>query len=197
MIQISDNGIIIRLLPFKDSDLIVTLITQEHGKISCLAKGARNSKKRFSGGLDLFNSGIFAFSKGKGSSSLYILEGLDRDPPLMTFSSSLLKLTVGSFFLETLHLFIEEGNGDGQAILPLIKNALYTIDQTTAKEDILVTSSTFLIQFLKIEGYDPNEHPTFKYIDTPQEHLKTLIQFVTTIAEKKINSSELLLRLIS
>ncbi len=44
------TGFVVRSTAFGESDLIVTLLTREHGKRRCIAKGARRSKKRFAGG---------------------------------------------------------------------------------------------------------------------------------------------------
>lgn len=44
------TGYVVRTHAFGESDLIVTVLTLEHGKRRCIAKGARRSKKRFAGG---------------------------------------------------------------------------------------------------------------------------------------------------
>ncbi|MBI5411609.1 DNA repair protein RecO [Candidatus Peregrinibacteria bacterium] len=49
------EGIILRKLSLNEGDIIVTLLTKEHGKIDCIAKSARRIKSRFLGRLELFN----------------------------------------------------------------------------------------------------------------------------------------------
>lgn len=56
-------GVVVRRVPFKESDLIVTLITEEMGKISAIARGARKSKKRFGATLDNFAHSTFELSE--------------------------------------------------------------------------------------------------------------------------------------
>lgn len=41
-------------VPYRDADLIVTLLTRDHGLVPALARGARGSRRRFAGSLDLF-----------------------------------------------------------------------------------------------------------------------------------------------
>jgi DNA repair protein RecO (recombination protein O) len=41
-------------VPFRDADLIVTLLAREQGKLSALARSARSSRRRFGGGLGSF-----------------------------------------------------------------------------------------------------------------------------------------------
>jgi DNA repair protein RecO (recombination protein O) len=50
------HGTILRLQNYCDTDRIVEVLSQEEGRISLFARGARASKKRFMGVLDLFAS---------------------------------------------------------------------------------------------------------------------------------------------
>ena len=43
------NGIILRVRPLTDSSLIVHWLTQEHGRLSTVAKGARRPKSALRG----------------------------------------------------------------------------------------------------------------------------------------------------
>ncbi len=53
--QLRTDAIVVRRVAYGEADLIVTLYTRELGKISALARSARRSRKRFGGGLELFN----------------------------------------------------------------------------------------------------------------------------------------------
>ncbi len=44
-------ALILRAVPYRDADLVVTLLTPSHGRLGALAKSARASRKRFAGGL--------------------------------------------------------------------------------------------------------------------------------------------------
>lgn len=48
------EGLILHLQNYGESDRIVEILARGHGKISLLARGARASKRRFAGALDLF-----------------------------------------------------------------------------------------------------------------------------------------------
>jgi len=45
------EGVVLRLVPYGDADLVVTLFTRDHGRVTALARGARRSKRRFAGAL--------------------------------------------------------------------------------------------------------------------------------------------------
>lgn len=43
---------VLRVVDYREADRIVTLFTEQHGKVSAMARGARRSQKRFAGGLE-------------------------------------------------------------------------------------------------------------------------------------------------
>ncbi|MBX3158228.1 MAG: DNA repair protein RecO [Deltaproteobacteria bacterium] len=47
------RGIVLRTTPVRESDLVVTLYTEEHGRIGALARGGRRSQRRFAGALSV------------------------------------------------------------------------------------------------------------------------------------------------
>ena len=47
------EGIVIKRVNFNDADQIVTVLTRDMGKISCVAKNCRRLKNKFSGRLEL------------------------------------------------------------------------------------------------------------------------------------------------
>jgi len=46
-------GVVLRTTPLRESDLLVVLYTDTHGRISAVARGARRSQRRFAGALSL------------------------------------------------------------------------------------------------------------------------------------------------
>jgi DNA repair protein RecO (recombination protein O) len=48
-----DVGVVLKTTPLRESDLLVTLFTQHHGRVAAVARGARKSKVRFAGALQL------------------------------------------------------------------------------------------------------------------------------------------------
>ena len=49
------EALVLRFVDFGESDRIVHLLTPDQGRVAAIAKGARRSRKRFPGTLDLFN----------------------------------------------------------------------------------------------------------------------------------------------
>src|SRR5579864_2924661 len=47
-----DQGVVLRTIRLGESDRIVTLVTQAHGKVRAVAKGVRKTKSRFGSRLE-------------------------------------------------------------------------------------------------------------------------------------------------
>ena len=71
MIQ-SARGIVLRTQRLTESSLIVRWLTQDAGRLSTVAKGARRAKSPFAGRLDLFVEADFTFSRS-ARSELHLL----------------------------------------------------------------------------------------------------------------------------
>ncbi len=50
-----DEGVVLRMRDYAETDRILTVLTPRHGKLSLLAKGVRRATSRFGGALDLAN----------------------------------------------------------------------------------------------------------------------------------------------
>ena len=46
-------GVVLRTTPLRESDLLVVLYTDRHGRVTAVARGARKSRRRFAGALSL------------------------------------------------------------------------------------------------------------------------------------------------
>ncbi len=55
MRTIKDQAIICHKYPYGESDLLISLFSRRHGRLTVIAKGAKRSRKRFPGRLELFS----------------------------------------------------------------------------------------------------------------------------------------------
>ena len=60
-------AVVLRTRPLGESDLLVVMLTPEHGKVEAAARGARNSKRRFPGGLPAGLRGLASVARGRGA----------------------------------------------------------------------------------------------------------------------------------
>ena len=61
------QGIVLRIRPLSDSSLIVNWLTQQHGRLNTVAKGARRPKSPFRGVVDLLFEAEFSFARSRHS----------------------------------------------------------------------------------------------------------------------------------
>ena len=72
----STKGIIIHKIPFKESSCILEIFSENFGKISVLAKGARRTNSQFQGLVEILNEGMFELYS-KQTSNWFILISVD------------------------------------------------------------------------------------------------------------------------
>jgi DNA repair protein RecO (recombination protein O) len=63
-------AVVLRTRELRESDLIVVLLTPGRGKVDCVARGARRSRRRFPGGLPNGARGEAGVEPGRGSLSV-------------------------------------------------------------------------------------------------------------------------------
>jgi DNA repair protein RecO (recombination protein O) len=74
--SLSTPGIVLRAVAYGEADRIVTLFGRDTGLVSALARGARKSQRRFSGGLGLCSVGTASLRERPGA-DLMTLERFD------------------------------------------------------------------------------------------------------------------------
>ncbi|PTQ57053.1 MAG: DNA recombination and repair protein RecO [Candidatus Carbobacillus altaicus] len=75
------HGLVIRVLPYRESDALVTLLTREAGKIGLIAPGARKVRSRLAAHTQLLRLGTYILYRGR---SLYRLDQADTTALLKT-----------------------------------------------------------------------------------------------------------------
>ena len=68
--KISVTGIVIKQVPVRDYDRIITILTKERGKISAFVYGARKPGSRQSAWSNPFSYGVFSVTEGKNAYTL-------------------------------------------------------------------------------------------------------------------------------
>lgn len=90
--HIKTTGIVLRRIDFGEADQMVHILTQDQGKVTILAKGARRLKSKFLGKLELLNQVKLAYFQGRDLGHLNEVESrvLTHDTELDLKSRSLL-----------------------------------------------------------------------------------------------------------
>ncbi len=151
MSRLSTTAIVLRRREYGDFDLIVTVLTRDHGTRTLIAKAAKKSTKRFPGILEPFNNLQLSFreSRRKG---LAVLEEASLIHPLGRIRSDFGKTAYASYWVECIALWMEEGLVRPD-IYQLLNFVLNELDAGTIAADML--SVLFQMRFVGQEGLQP------------------------------------------
>src|SRR3972149_8982706 len=144
------NGIIVRSYDFGEADKIITIFSENHGKIKAVAKGVRKTKSRFGGRLEPFNYVHLMLVKGR---SLDIITGSDVICPFQGIKSNLDRVTCGFGMLEFLDKVTVERQEEVETFHLLLK-ALETLEKRTDNLSLLLAA--FDLKLIAYCGYLPD-----------------------------------------
>lgn len=144
-------AILLRRVDFGDNDLILTFFSLTRGKISLIAKSARNSRKRFCGVLDLFSALDLVGSTGHGR--LPVLLEATLKHPFCRIRSDFLKTTYASYFAEIINNWMEPEVAQPRTF-DLLYQVLDRLDRGDLPDELL--SIVFQMTLMTISGFSPN-----------------------------------------
>ena len=107
--QIRDKGIIIKAEPIGEYDRRVVILTENRGKISAFARGARRPNSKFVASTNPFVFGNISLFAGRNSYTLTDMEAVEYfDSLRLDFDKSM----YGMYFLELADYYTRENNED-------------------------------------------------------------------------------------
>ncbi|MBW1645442.1 MAG: DNA repair protein RecO [Deltaproteobacteria bacterium] len=102
MLVIKDHAIVCHKYPYGESDLLISLFTRRHGRLTAIAKGARRSRKRFPGRLELFSL-VRATLASRRPTSLPRLDECEIIHPFQQIQHRPRAFFAGCYFLEIIN----------------------------------------------------------------------------------------------
>lgn len=150
MANIKLNGIIIAENNMGDYDKMLTMLTPNYGKISCVAKGARRPQSALLAGTQLFCFGEYLMYKGTNT---YHINSCETIEIFYNLRTDLEKLKYAIHINKIIQDITEE-NENCYRILQLFLNTLYTISENDEKDKDFILS-VFKFRLLCILGFTP------------------------------------------
>lgn len=148
------RAIVIKSMNLSESDRLITFMTENHGKVKCVAKGARKAKNQFWGSLEPMSL-IHLIYFGREHQSLFRLNHSDIIESFQTIRDDFDKLYTGIYFLDLINAMILEGHWEPK-VFGLLYQALAALNQQTELEPL---RRLFEIRLLSLSGYKPQlEH---------------------------------------
>jgi len=174
----SDTGIVIKVKNFGEADRLIDLVTQNHGLVNLVAKGARRITSKKAPHLDLLNLVKFQVARG---GDLQILTQVELVEPYLNLKKNL-KMARTSFYLaEILSSLLAPEQPDPELFLSL-KNYLHRLNQLGDKNNSRKLSIDFQLYLLRHLGF-PEPKAT-----TPE----AIMNHFEEITGRKIHSRHLL-----
>ena len=148
--ELATSALVLRTRSYGESDRIVTLITEQHGKVTGIAKGAKNSRRRFAGTLEPFVL-IRAVFRQRATSDLVFLLRCELVGTLRAFTRDLDCFAAGSYVLELTDRMVF-GRESGREVYGLGLDALTLLDAGAPADPVL---RAFELHLLAASGYAP------------------------------------------
>jgi len=143
-----DTAIVLRSQPFKERDKLVTFLTEKHGRLTGVARGAIHSK-RFGGTLDLFACSHFRYKEGQGELVWIEEANLRRD--FLSVREKLENISAAGYFAD-LCLRLTEDRHPAREVFLLLAHYLLLLEKETATFEIV---RSFEIKLLERLGWAP------------------------------------------
>ncbi|MFQ5611790.1 MAG: DNA repair protein RecO [Anaerolineae bacterium] len=147
------EGLVLRRTDFGEADRLLTVFTPDLGKLRLIAKGARKTKSRKAGHIELFTHTALLVAKGRNLDIISQAESLESFRPLR---EDLGRISYAYYVVELLDRFIEEGDEN----FPLFELALRTVARLSdeAAENLFLALRYFELHLLGLTGFQPQLH---------------------------------------
>lgn len=142
------KGLIIKRAPFKENDMLLTVLTAEKGKINVLARGLRKSRRDLSGYQTLAYAELEIFD-GRG---LAVVDDAEVCEAFEGLRKDIERLALAQYFADAV-AFVTTDKGEPE-LLRLLLNSLALLSE--AKTDKLVVKTVFELRFALEEGFAPS-----------------------------------------
>jgi DNA repair protein RecO (recombination protein O) len=148
--EISTAALVLRTRPYGESDRLVTLLTEEHGKLTGIAKGAKNSRRRFAGTLEPFLQ-VRATFQHRPNGDLVFLHRCELIRALRRFTQDLDRYVAGSYVLDLADRMVL-GRESGADVYGLVRDTLVFLDGHGRSDTLL---HVYELHLLAASGWAP------------------------------------------
>ena len=147
--ELQTDGIVLKARPYGERDMILTLLTPEHGRITVLARSVGKNKKQSVLYAQNFVFSHYQLFKGK---SMYVVDSADVAEAFYGLREDISRLSLAQYFADVAAKSGEET--DAAALCSLLLNSLYLLSATELDERLI--KLVFETKFCIIEGVFPS-----------------------------------------
>ena len=146
------QGLVVRTTPSKDSDLLLTLLTADHGRITAKVRGAKRKNSRLIAACQLLTFCEFTLFEYQDMFTVNEAEILSQFSAL---TQDLDKLALGTYFAQAAELVAQEDTETAD-VLRLVLNSLYALNRNLASD--VQIKAVFELRLACLAGYTPSIH---------------------------------------
>ncbi len=144
------EAIVIRSQDFSESDTLLTLFTQKHGKVRGILKSARKSTSKLAGPCQFLNQiGVSVY--GKPQLELHKITQVDMVKSREKLRDNLEKLSWASLYIE----FLQRVTGDHQHDQELFDLSTLFLEKLPLSRNCLTLTLIYLCRLMQIAGFSP------------------------------------------
>lgn len=148
---ISDEGIVLRNQPFGESDNIVSVFTRRHGRLTCIAKGAKRSKKRFGVNIQPMSQSFFKLVD-KGTNLLLRIDSCELLNFRENLTSSVESFVRAEYAMELVYRLLPEREENEE----VFKLLVWYLDRINTKKSSDLIVRALESRLFSLLGYRPN-----------------------------------------
>lgn len=146
---LTTRGLVLREAKYKESDKILTILTETDGKISAKARGVQRTRSKIAAASQLLSFSDFTFFDSRGKWTINEAESLEQ---FRALRGDIELLALGSYIAELLEAVANE-NVPEPEILQLGLNALYALSNRLCPP--AQVKAAFELRLMSLAGYRP------------------------------------------
>lgn len=144
------KGLVLREVKYKEADRILTVLTENMGKITVKARGALRKSSKVAAATQLFAFSELTMFENKGRWSVNEGSTIEEFKGLRNDISA---LALASYFAECVEALADEDRPD-PGMLQLILNCLFALSNNMYSQEHIKTA--FEMRLMRIAGYEPD-----------------------------------------
>ncbi len=148
--HITTKALVLRSVDYKERDKILTLFTQDQGKLTASARGCRKKGSAIAAGCQLLAWSEMVLYDYQGR---WAVKEAAAERLFQGVRDDIGRLALGCYFAEVTELLAVEGE-ENPELLSLILNSLHVLDKLPDKPLPLV-KAVFEWKAMALEGYEP------------------------------------------
>lgn len=144
------SGVVLKVINLGESDKIITLFTENLGKIHAVAHGARKAKSKMLATTQMFSYCEYVLYKGR---NMYTVSQSQVRESFQGLLNDLYTLTYSSYLAELVDVLTQDGEENIELFVLLLKSLYLMMDKNIDKEMLI---RAFEIKSMSISGFMPN-----------------------------------------